>query len=398
MSTGSTGSRADEAGPTSPHAADPHATPPGTSGPRAADPAEMTTPGEIWDAVVGQREAVARLRAGADRGAAQAYLFVGPPGSTKDEAARAFAARLVSGGEDPRQRDARLALRGEHPDVTEVERVGASIDKEQAREIAKAASLAPVESAHKILILHEFHLVTPDAAGLLLKPVEEPTASTTFLILADDVPDELVTIASRCVRIEFRPVPTDVIAAQLLTDGVGPAEARHAARAANGNLSRARLLATDPELVDRRRAFAELPFRLDGTGRAAVTAAEALLDMIERSAEPLLARHAEENAELDAYIAEMGERGSGKKRLEDRHKRELRRHRTEELRSGLAVLAATYRDAAVEGTTARPEETATAVAAVHRIHAAIEVLVTNPNERLLLESLAWSLPLPRSDA
>ena len=38
-----------------------------------------------------------------------AYLFVGPPGSTKHEAARAFAASLLTGADEPDQRDARLA-------------------------------------------------------------------------------------------------------------------------------------------------------------------------------------------------------------------------------------------------------------------------------------------------
>ena len=59
------------------------------------------------------------------------------------------------------------------------------------------------------------------------------------------------------------------------------------------------------------------------------------------AAAPLVERHAAEAAELDARIAQFGERGSGRKLLEERHRRELRRHRTDELRSGLAVLAAT---------------------------------------------------------
>ena len=81
--------------------------------------------------------------------------------------------------------------------------------------------------------------------------------------------------------------------------------------------------------------------------------------------------------------------GSGKKALEDRHKRELRRHRTDELRSGLATLAGAYRDVLLHGPTVDPDACADAV---HRIHAAMEALDRNPNERLLLESLLWSLP------
>ena len=82
------------------------------------------------------------------RGVVHAYLFVGPSGSTKLEAARAFASQVMSGGEDRDQRDARLILRGEHPDVREVQRTGPSISADQAREIVRVASLAPVGRRH----------------------------------------------------------------------------------------------------------------------------------------------------------------------------------------------------------------------------------------------------------
>ena len=45
----------------------------------------------LWDGVVGQDRAVARLVSCA-AAPVHAYLFVGPPGCTKDVAARAFAA------------------------------------------------------------------------------------------------------------------------------------------------------------------------------------------------------------------------------------------------------------------------------------------------------------------
>ena len=84
----------------------------------------------------------------------------------------------------------------------------------------------------------------------------------------------------------------------------------------------------------------------------------------------------------------MGERGSGRKSLEERHKRELRRHRTDELRAGLGALAAAYRDELVRGSS-RPAE---AVAAVHAVHDALEALERNPNEALLLQALLLALP------
>ena len=43
------------------------------------------------------------------------------------------------------------------------------ISADQAREIVRLASLAPVEGARKVMILHEFHLLRPEGAALLLK-------------------------------------------------------------------------------------------------------------------------------------------------------------------------------------------------------------------------------------
>ena len=342
----------------------------------------------VWNSVVGQAVAVARLQASAAN-PLHAYLFVGPPGSTKNEAARSFAALLLAGIDDADHRDARLALAGQHPDVREFARVGAMISREQADEIVRLAALAPNESDRKVLILDEFHLLSAEAAAKLLKTIEEPPDSTVFIVLADFMPPELVTIASRCVRIEFSAIRDDVVVATLIAEGIDPERATQSAEAAAGDLSRARLLANDPHLVARRELFATVPYRLDGTGRAVVAAVEEILDAIEAAAAPLAARHAGEVTALEERIAAMGERGSGKKALEDRHKRELRRHRTDEIRSGLTTLARTYRDALVDGSLARPEAASTAIS---RIHGSLDALERNPNEPLLLQALLLGLP------
>ena len=370
------------------------AAPPNVDAPTSGRP-ELGDPGSVWNDVVGQKPAVEHLRAAVARGPVHAYLFVGPAGSTKLEAARAFAASLMSGGEDREQRDARLILAGEHPDVREVQRVGASISADQAKEVVRVSSLAPTEGARKVLILDEFHLLSPNGAALMLKTIEEPPDSTMFVILCDFVPRDLITISSRCARIDFRAIGADVIAARLLTEGINPAGAMVASKAALGNLDRARVLATDPALAERRKAFLGAPGQLDGTGAVAIRLAGELLTLIDAAAAPLAAKHEVEIIELDARIKEHGERGSGKKQLEERHKRELRRHRTDELRSGLATLASVYRDQALAST--KPGsgliDIEGCAGAVAQIHGALESIERNPNERLLLESLLWSLPL-----
>ncbi|HSJ91611.1 MAG TPA: hypothetical protein VK917_06050 [Ilumatobacter sp.] len=349
----------------------------------------VSNPGSIWDDVVGQASAVDRLRLAAEQ-PVHAYLFVGPAGSTKQEAARAFAALLLAGADDPTQRDVDLVLRGEHPDVKEIARSGPAISFEQAREIVRTASLAPSEGDRKVMILEEFHLLRPEGAALLLKTIEEPPASTTFLILADFIPHDLITISSRCARIDFRLVDEQHIADRLVSEGVDPDSAAEAAAASAGNLDRARVLAADPELAARRRAFAEVPHRLDGNGATVMQVVDELTAVIEAAAGPLADRHTGEVAELDERIARYGERGSGKKTLDERHKRELRRHRTDEWLAGLTVMAGTYRDALVAGQVQRPDAIADAVT---RIHQAMEAFERNPNEALLLQALLWSLPV-----
>jgi DNA polymerase-3 subunit delta' len=239
------------------------------------------------------------------------------------------------------------------------------------------------------MILHEFHLLDATGAARLLKTLEEPPASAVFIVVADQVPPELVTIASRCVRIEFGAIADATVRDVLLAEGTAPEVAELAAHAAEGNLSRARVLAVDPGLMERRAAFAAIPRHLDGTGATVVRLCAELNGLIEAAAAPLADRQTKEAEELEARVAATGERGSGRKALEDRHKRELRRHRTDELRTGLAVVAGTYRDALVAGHLVRADSV---VLAVQRIHLALESLERNPNETLLLQALLLDLP------
>jgi DNA polymerase-3 subunit delta' len=342
-----------------------------------------------WADVVGQDRAVADLR-GSAVAPVHAYLFVGPRGSGKRDLARAFAAELLSAGAatpEDRDRAVRLALAEHHPDLIVIERVGAAISAEQARDVREQASRSAVEGDRKVLVLDEFHLVQENVGPILLKTIEEPPPGTYFLVLVEDVTPALETIQSRCVRIDLGPVAESTIAARLVTEGVAPDVAAPAAAAAAGDLRRARVLAGDPRLALRRDAWHAAPARLDGAGHAAVSVADELLAMIDDAAAPLEARQAEERQALEARVKEYGERGAGRKTMEERHKRELRRHRADELRFGLAVLSRRYRDAAVASDRPAPY-----LAAVDAIRRTAEGLIRNPNERLQLIALLAQLP------
>lgn len=348
---------------------------------------------ELWSDVVGQDRAVAELAAGLRR-PVHAYLLVGPRGSGKRALAAAFAAGLLAEGTigAERARIVALAKAERHPDLHVVERTGASISADQAREVRDLASRSPMEGARKVLVLDEFHLVADQVGPILLKTIEEPPDGTFFLVLAEDVPEDLVTIESRCLRVELGPVSTGAIRDRLVAEGVPAAAAEEAAADASGDLRRARVLAADPQLAARRRAWFDAPSRLDGTGHAVVVVVDDLLARIEAAAAPLQARQGEEMAALEARVKEYGERGSGRKELEARHKRELRRHRTDELRFGLGVIARRYRDVL-----ARTERPAPYLEAIDAIGATASGLIRNPNERLQLQALFLRLPALPSD-
>lgn len=355
----------------------------------SAEP-RVTTVDRLWADVVGQPDVVAALRAAAVS-PVHAYLLVGPPGSGKRAAANAFAAELLSRGLDPEDaaRAVHLVASGVHPCVSFIERDGQRIDADQAREVVRRAALAPPEGDLQVFVLDEFHLVR-EAAPILLKSIEEPAATTVFIVLAEDLPDEMVTVASRCVQLRTTAVPASAIEQRLVDDGADPELAREAARSAAGSMSRARLLVGDPDLVARRAAWREAPERLDGSGSTACVVSDELLEGIESVLAPLAEAH---EAELEAFD-EMAERtGVARKgdrsRLETRQKREVRRLRTDELRAGLATLIGLYRDQVTDGIEGSTERFTAAAAAVQSL---TDALPFNPNEALALRALFLRLP------
>jgi len=347
---------------------------------------------DVWESVVGQPDAVAQLRA-AIPAPTHAWLFVGPPGSGTKAAARAFAAELLSAGAGPEEaeRHRRLALAGQHPDLTIVERVGARILVEQAKAIIHRASRSPAEGDRKVIVLDEFHLVEESAAAKLLKTIEEPAPGTFFVVLAEEVPPELVTIASRCTRVDFPALSREAVLGALAADGVDPERAAAVADAAHGDLDRARLLTTDERLALRLASWRELPARLDGTGHTAAALVDEVRAGIDDAVVPLAARHRREAAALKERVERYGQRGSGATDLVERHRREQRRLRTDELRLGFTELARRYRDdlTTAEETGRDPGELLEALAAVQ---GAVEALVRFPSEELLLQSLFVRLP------
>jgi len=234
------------------------------------------------------------------------------------------------------------------------------------------------------------HLMRDTAAARLLKTFEEPNGQLVFILLAEQLLPALDTITSRCVTVNFPALDATRIARQLEAEGINRDVAQRAARSAAGSLDRARILVTDTALAQRQAAFAEVPYQLDGSGAAVVKAVETISALIERAAEPLLAKHEVDLEELESRVRLVGERGSGRRALAEVHKRQLRKFKTDELREGLSMMAAEYHK--VVTSLQDGVDPAVYERAVHHIHDAISALSLNVNEMLLLHSLFARCP------
>ncbi len=348
--------------------------------------AESPTSDDVFGGVIGQNTAVAQLQAAASA-PVHAYMFLGPRGSGRRQAAFAFAALLLSEGSDGEaaERHRRLCLAGTHPDLTIVEAEGAALRVTEAEQIIRHGTVSPVEGARKVIVVGGVDAIEEAAIGKLLKVIEEPPPSAVFVLLAEEVPPDIITIASRCVTIDFVAVPVQLIVTVLVTEGVNPKRAKNAAAASGGDLARARLLATDDALAERAELWQSVPSRLDGTGAAVVSLVNELKEAMDGATEALEAQQLIEIAELDARVEVTGERGAGRSDLVARHKREVRRLRTDEMRFGLATLSRHYRDVLIEGPSGVADN---ALAAITHVG---DAMVRNPNESLLLQALLLDL-------
>jgi DNA polymerase-3 subunit delta' len=201
-----------------------------------------------------------------------------------------------------------------------------------------------MDAARQVLVVNDVQLAGK-AAPALLKTVEEPPPSTVFVLVADATPPSLDTIVSRCVQIPFDPVARDTIVAWLVGRGVDVGLAESVGDASGGRLDRARLLVGDPGFVVRQEQWRSVPARLDGTGAAAAVVAAELLAAADEALAPLRAVHAAELESLAEQAEVMGNKSiPGRRQVEEGHKREERRWRSDDLRFGLAALAEVYRD------------------------------------------------------
>ncbi|MFV2173296.1 DNA polymerase III subunit delta' [Actinomadura sp. LOL_016] len=310
----------------------------------------------VWNDLVGQEPVVEQLSGAAagTSGLAHAWLFTGPPGSGRTAAARAFAAALQC-TETPRGcgycAACHQVLQGTHGDLEVVRPSGLSYGIKETRALVLRASSAPSVGRWQIVLFEDADRATEGAANALLKAIEEPPPRTLWLLCTPAPDDLLVTIRSRCRLVTLRTPPLGAVADLLVQrDGVDRETADIVARNAQGHISRARRLATDPDARARRAEVLAVPRRLTSVGPAAM-AADALVRAAEAEAKATAEElNGRETAELRQALGESAKgrmpRGTAGalKELEDRQKSRATRVKRDALDRALLDLASYYRD------------------------------------------------------
>ena len=170
-----------------------------------------------FDKLVGQESIVKTLinQIEGDK-VGHAYLFCGARGTGKTSCDKIFA-RAVNclhpvNGSPCGKCEACVNLSApSNIDILEID--AASNNKvEEIREIREKIQYPPVHGRYKVYIIDEVHMLTDSAFNALLKTLEEPPKHALFILATTEPHKMPATILSRCMRFDFKLIPTSVIA------------------------------------------------------------------------------------------------------------------------------------------------------------------------------------------
>jgi DNA polymerase-3 subunit delta' len=214
------------------------------------------------------------------------WLFTGPAGSGRSNAALAFASALVcpTGGCN-KCNECLSASSGSHADVELIRTEGLSIKIDEIRELISRASWAPSVANYRVVVIEDADRLTESAANALLKVIEEPGARTVWLLCAPTLTDVLPTIRSRCRHLSLHTPSIKAVTKLLIErDLIKPELAEFAARVSQGHIGIARHLATNKEMRDERLKTLRIPSMLTDISSAYKAAAQ-LVDAAKLRAE-----------------------------------------------------------------------------------------------------------------
>lgn len=303
----------------------------------------MTARASLLENLTGQSRVQGFLRHAVEGGrVAHAYLFVGAPGSGKLEAAYALAQALLCENDGCGACDACVRVaRRTHPDVhyfAPESATGYLIS--QTRELLEDVGLAPIRAKRKVYIIDRAEQMRANTANALLKTIEEPPSTVTFILLGTSTDLILPTIVSRCQCVPFRSMPLDESAGTVArATGADLARCRMAI-AVTGGPARAIEFLKSAERQDARRQMLHAVDMLRRSDEADILlGARNLMAAIKA---PLAEVKSTQQAVLDQN-ADYLSRGA-LKQLEDRNKRELTARERSGIMEALASVRSLLRD------------------------------------------------------
>jgi DNA polymerase-3 subunit delta' len=209
-----------------------------------------------WDTIVGQERLKENLKNALKYNKiSHAYMLQGEKLSGKKLVADIFARALQCESKDGVKpcnecRSCRQAVNRNHPDIIYVGHENPNLISvnEIRTQINGDVAIKPYSSPRKIYIVDEAEKMNIQAQNALLKTLEEPPEYAVIMLLTTKSQAMLQTILSRCVVLETKPVPDDVIKRYLMrTVEIPDYRAAVCCSFAKGNVGRAVALSSNEE-------------------------------------------------------------------------------------------------------------------------------------------------------
>ena len=185
-----------------------------------------------------------------------AYILNGEKGSGKKLIASVFAMTLqcYDKGIQPCEtcKSCLQMNSNNHPDIKWVTHEKISIGVDDIRvQINNDIDIKPYSSEYKIYIIDEADKMTEHAQNAILKTIEEPPEYAIILLLTNNINNLLPTILSRCVTLNLKTVPTDLVKDYLMKQlKVPDYAAQLSASFAQGNIGKAIRYASSENFIE----------------------------------------------------------------------------------------------------------------------------------------------------